>query len=37
MAGLGLVCTHTGGATPRTRPHRVEYAEAFPAVEVIDA
>lgn len=23
--GLGLVCTHTGGATPRTRPHRVEY------------
>ncbi|HEY5135894.1 MAG TPA: dihydropteroate synthase [Candidatus Nanopelagicales bacterium] len=23
--GVGLVCTHTGGATPRTRPHRVEY------------
>jgi dihydropteroate synthase len=23
--GAGLVCTHTGGATPRTRPHRVEY------------
>jgi dihydropteroate synthase len=22
---VGLVCTHTGGATPRTRPHRVEY------------
>lgn len=25
--GAGLVCTHTGGATPRTRPHRVEYAD----------
>ena len=24
---VGLVCTHTGGATPRTRPHRVEYAD----------
>ena len=23
--GVGLVCTHTGGATPRTRPHRVSY------------
>ena len=23
--GVGLGCTHTGGATPRTRPHRVEY------------
>jgi len=23
--GVGLVCTHTGGAAPRTRPHRVEY------------
>ena len=22
---VGLVCTHTGGATPRTRPHRVQY------------
>jgi dihydropteroate synthase len=22
---VGLVCTHTGGATPRTRPYRVEY------------
>ncbi len=22
---VGLVCTHTGGATPRTRPHRVTY------------
>ncbi|WP_193609717.1 dihydropteroate synthase [Nocardioides lijunqiniae] len=23
--GAGLICTHTGGATPRTRPYRVEY------------
>jgi dihydropteroate synthase len=23
--GAGLVCTHTGGVAPRTRPHRVEY------------
>jgi dihydropteroate synthase len=23
--GVGLVCTHTGGSTPRTRPHRVTY------------
>ena len=23
--GAGLVCSHTGGATPRSRPHRVEY------------
>jgi dihydropteroate synthase len=23
--GAGLVCTHTGGLTPRTRPHRIEY------------
>jgi len=22
-----LVCAHTGGATPRTRPHRIEYAD----------
>lgn len=22
---VALVCTHTGGVTPRTRPHRVEY------------
>ncbi|HVQ18294.1 MAG TPA: dihydropteroate synthase [Actinomycetes bacterium] len=22
---VGLVCTHTGGTTPRTRPHRVDY------------
>ena len=23
--GVSLVCTHTGGVTPRTRPHRIEY------------
>jgi dihydropteroate synthase len=23
--GVGLVCSHTGGAVPRTRPHRVSY------------
>ncbi|MFF9099742.1 dihydropteroate synthase [Streptomyces rubrogriseus] len=23
--GVGLVCTHAGGAEPRTRPHRVTY------------
>ncbi|HEY7857136.1 MAG TPA: dihydropteroate synthase [Candidatus Nanopelagicales bacterium] len=23
--GVGLVCTHAGGAVPRTRPHRVAY------------
>jgi dihydropteroate synthase len=26
-AGAGLVCAHTGGAMPRTRPHRVAYAD----------
>jgi dihydropteroate synthase len=25
--GASLVCTHTGGVTPRTRPHRIEYAD----------
>lgn len=25
--GVGLVCTHAGGLPPRTRPHRVEYAD----------
>ncbi len=24
-AGVGVVCSHTGGATPRTDPHRVAY------------
>jgi dihydropteroate synthase len=23
----GIICTHTGGLTPRTKPHRVEYAD----------
>jgi dihydropteroate synthase len=30
--GVGLVCTHTGGAAPRTRPHRVEYDDVVGAV-----
>ncbi len=25
--GAALVCTHTGGVPPRTRPHRIEYAD----------
>jgi dihydropteroate synthase len=24
---VGLVCTHAGGLPPRTRPHRIEYAD----------
>lgn len=31
--GVGLVCTHTGGATPRTRPHRVAYED--PVADVL--
>jgi dihydropteroate synthase len=27
--GAGLVCTHAGGAKPRTRPHRVEYEDVM--------
>ncbi|MFF0449421.1 dihydropteroate synthase [Streptomyces sp. NPDC004609] len=27
--GAGLVCTHTGGAKPRTRPHRVTYDDVM--------
>lgn len=27
QTGAGIVCSHTGGATPRTRPHRVCYAD----------
>ncbi|MFJ7153300.1 dihydropteroate synthase [Streptomyces sp. NPDC101118] len=26
---VGLVCTHAGGAEPRTRPHRVEYEDVM--------
>jgi dihydropteroate synthase len=29
---VGLVCTHTGGTQPRTRPHRVEYEDVMGAV-----
>ena len=25
--GVGIVCSHTGGAAPRTRPYRVRYAD----------
>jgi dihydropteroate synthase len=25
--GVGIVCSHTGGAMPRRRPHRVRYAD----------
>lgn len=25
--GAGFVCSHTGGAVPRTRPHRVQFAD----------
>jgi dihydropteroate synthase len=25
--GVGIVCSHTGGAVPRRRPHRVRYAD----------
>ncbi|NED74324.1 dihydropteroate synthase [Streptomyces sp. SID9944] len=27
--GVGLVCTHAGGAQPRTRPHRVTYEDVM--------
>ncbi|MCQ4043983.1 dihydropteroate synthase [Streptantibioticus rubrisoli] len=27
--GVGLVCTHAGGAEPRTRPHRVTYEDVM--------
>lgn len=29
---VGLVCTHSGGAKPRTRPHRVQYDDVVGAV-----
>ena len=32
--GAGLVCTHAGGAAPRTRPHRVAYADVM--ADVVD-
>jgi dihydropteroate synthase len=27
----GIICTHTGGATPRTRPYRIEYDDVVAA------
>ncbi|MCV7347489.1 dihydropteroate synthase [Mycolicibacterium rhodesiae] len=30
--GVGLVCSHTGGATPRTRPFRVSYGTTVTGV-----
>jgi dihydropteroate synthase len=30
--GAGMVCSHTGGAAPRTNPHRVAYADVVQAV-----
>ncbi len=30
--GVGIVCSHTGGAVPRTRPHRVRYADVVAEV-----
>jgi dihydropteroate synthase len=27
--GVGIVCTHAGGAEPRTRPHRVAYEDVM--------
>jgi dihydropteroate synthase len=37
--GAGYVCSHTGGAVPRTRPHRVRYADVVADVvaEVVPA
>jgi len=30
--GAAIVCTHTGGVTPRTRPFRIEYANVVSSV-----
>ncbi|WP_280402809.1 dihydropteroate synthase [Nocardia carnea] len=30
--GAGIVCSHTGGAVPRTRPHRVRYTDVVAEV-----
>nr|WP_042189987.1 dihydropteroate synthase [Kibdelosporangium sp. MJ126-NF4]CEL19022.1 Non functional Dihydropteroate synthase 2 [Kibdelosporangium sp. MJ126-NF4]CTQ95176.1 Non functional Dihydropteroate synthase 2 [Kibdelosporangium sp. MJ126-NF4] len=30
--GVGIVCSHTGGARPRTDPHRVRYADVVAEV-----
>lgn len=29
---VGLVCTHAGGQEPRTRPHRVQYADVMATI-----
>lgn len=29
--GAGYICSHTGGATPRTRPHRVHFTDVVQA------
>ncbi|MGL5810723.1 MAG: dihydropteroate synthase, partial [Nocardioides sp.] len=29
--GAGLICTHSGGVTPRTRPYRIEYDDVVAA------
>ncbi|MCZ3389340.1 MAG: dihydropteroate synthase [Actinomycetia bacterium] len=29
---VGIVCTHTGGAAPRTRPHRIDFEDVVGAV-----
>jgi dihydropteroate synthase len=29
--GASIVCTHTGGITPRTRPHRISYVDVVEA------
>jgi dihydropteroate synthase len=34
-SGAGLVCTHAGGAEPRTRPHRVGYADVVSDVVAV--
>jgi dihydropteroate synthase len=32
QTGVGIVCSHTGGAVPRRRPHRVRYADVVAEV-----
>jgi dihydropteroate synthase len=34
QTGAGLVCAHAGGATPRTRPHRISYDDVV--ADVLD-
>ncbi|WP_067652797.1 dihydropteroate synthase [Nocardia harenae] len=33
--GMGIVCSHTGGAIPRTRPFRVRYADVVAEVTAV--